>query len=247
MRKGIWQDGYTVRSYEIDAHARATLPVLCRYLQESAWNHAENLKIGFSALLAKNLVWILARQRIDILKYPRWGDTITVETWPSGSDRLYCYRDFRVLDSEQQLLVQAASTWFAVDLSSRRPQKTEKYLNQGIVLNESLYANRVDKISAADHISRVNEIIVGYSDLDVNEHVNNVRYVEWLLDSFDMSFRKKYEVRQLCINYLSEAKCKDTVLVGVAGLQQQTFMHRMIRKADDVDLCRMTTCWQDIT
>ena len=244
MCRPAWTDEYKVHSYEVDIHARATLPVICKYLQESAWNHAEHLQIGFSALLSKNLVWILSRQQIRIVKYPKWGEQITVETWPSGKDRLYCYRDFKVLDADKELLVSATSTWFAVDLHSRRPQRTDKYLDAGIISGASLFDERAIKITQDTLTKNVKDVVVGYQDLDVNEHVNNVRYVEWILTGFDVEFQKRHQVQQLDINYLSEARYNDTLSINVSQSGERIFKHQIVRKRDDVDVCRTLSCWQ---
>jgi hypothetical protein len=77
--KKIWSDTYKVHSFQVDMKHRATTPALCRYMQESAWNHAENLKLGYSYLSKKDMA-VLCEQLVRIQRFPHRGDTIHVHT-----------------------------------------------------------------------------------------------------------------------------------------------------------------------
>jgi hypothetical protein len=67
----LWIDEYKIHSYEADIKGHATIPFLCQFMQESAWNHAEHLGVGFSHLIEKNSAWVLSRQLIAIDLFPR--------------------------------------------------------------------------------------------------------------------------------------------------------------------------------
>jgi medium-chain acyl-[acyl-carrier-protein] hydrolase len=121
----IWQDEYTIRSYEVDTQGNATLPLLCRLMQESAFNHAKHLGLGISWLTENDLAWFLSRQLIAIDTYPRWGDTIRVLTWPTERERLFWQRDFKLLDDDGNTIGRATTAWLVIDLAGRRPQRTD--------------------------------------------------------------------------------------------------------------------------
>jgi acyl-ACP thioesterase len=89
-----WKTQQVICSYDVDPQLQVRLPVLCRFMQEAAYHHAEHLDLGHSHLSARRLAWVLARQRIVVEQLPQWGDTVRLRTWPSGRDRLFFYRDF---------------------------------------------------------------------------------------------------------------------------------------------------------
>ena len=62
--KRVWDSRHTIHSYQADVRGDAAVAVLCRFMQESAWQHAENLGAGRSHLTPEGLSWVLSRQRI---------------------------------------------------------------------------------------------------------------------------------------------------------------------------------------
>jgi acyl-CoA thioesterase FadM len=121
----IWREEYTIRSYEADAQGKATMPLLCRFMQESASNHAEHLGFGISWLAENDFAWFLTRQLIVMDVYPGLGETIQLLTWPKGRDRLLWYRDFKVLDSSESTIGRAVTAWLVIDLDKRRPRRAD--------------------------------------------------------------------------------------------------------------------------
>jgi len=243
----VWKNEYKVHSYEADFKGDATLPNICQFMQESAWNHAEHLQVGFSHLIKKNLIWILSRQAVKILTYPRWGDTIKIHTWPSGKDRVFCYRDFKIFDDKDNVIGLASTTWFVIDLVKRRPQRADSY----ITLNVDDDVERAlpvfpPKLESLEPANKSGSFQVTYSDLDVNEHVNNVKYIEYILDSLSFDFVKSNQLKELEINYLSEAHYNDTITVKQANMESLHLLHSLSRESDGTKLCRARTTWEKI-
>ena len=186
----LWKDDYTIHSYEVDPNGCVTLPMLCQFMQESAWKHAQHLGVGYSDLMRKNLLWVLFRQLIAIDSFPKWGDAIQVHTWPTGRDRLFCYRDFKLLKGQNHAFGAATTAWFAIDAVKRKPQRTDSYFDVVIEGAEHVLARKPTKIGPLRSGDWVRSTKIGYKDLDINEHVNNVRYVELILESLPFEFQK---------------------------------------------------------
>ena len=87
-------------------------------------------------------------------------------------------------------------------------------------------------------------IQIRYTDLDVNEHVNNVKYLDCILAGFTFDFLKAHTLREVEINYLSEAKYDDSIAVGYEKKENLTFLHSLLRVKDHIELCRARTCWE---
>ncbi len=68
-------------------------------------------------LFKKGLTWVLSRFHIEITRYPKWGETVQINTWPSGRGPLFAVRDYEILDAEGPLAA-ATSSWLIVDLKT---------------------------------------------------------------------------------------------------------------------------------
>ena len=218
---------------------------LCQLLQESAWQHAEHLGLGFSHLQERNFIWILARQLIRVSSYPKWGDTIEVHTWPTGKDRIFCYRDFRIIDPSGSIAAEATTTWFVIDLNTRKPQKTELYYHLELPQEvEFVFNHRLNKLEVLESEDFTKLIQVSYGDLDMHRHVNNLRYVEWIFNGLPFQFLSAHILRELEINYMSEASYGDEISLSYVKKEKLNFFHKIRRKRDNIEICRARTVWQ---
>jgi acyl-ACP thioesterase len=242
----VWTDQYQIHAYDVDTKATASMPVLCHMMQESAWRHAENLGLGYEALLKDHLVWVLGRQLVEIDVYPRWGDTIIINTWPTGRERLFWYRDFKILDIDHNQLGKGSTAWFVIDLETRKPQRADRLnytLPEGF---ERMFSNRPGKIPRLQQSEQSFSVQAGYRHLDVNQHVNNVRYLQWLLEGFDLTFHKTHNLHAFEVNYLNEGSYGDNIVVVQQPLTELSFLHSLQHADNGTEICRAKTVWQPI-
>ncbi len=242
--KDIWINEYKIHSYEIDIAGNASLPMLCKFMQESAYHHAENLGFGFSHLMEKNLFWVLANQKIKMDSYPKWGEKITIHTWPSGKGRLSYFRDFKIFDQNKKLIGIATTTWYAIDLQRRRPRRLEDYFEFNPVEGEFVFQERPDRLKFVEYIKTHKTFQTGYYDLDLNDHVNNVRYIEWIMECFSFDFHKNHQLKEIEINYIAEAIYGDSISASLNETKNKNFSHCLLRSEDERELCRAKTYWQ---
>ncbi|MEK7356521.1 MAG: acyl-[acyl-carrier-protein] thioesterase, partial [Bdellovibrionota bacterium] len=57
------------------------------------------------------------------------------------------------------------------------------------------------------------------SDIDMNDHVNNTKYSQWILDAMPIEWHRKYKLERYQICFLNEAKLGDSVDVSIAVLE----------------------------
>ena len=177
---------FTVRSYEAGISNLVTLPTLCNYMQEAAGISAARLGWGIQALQAEGLTWMLSRLRISVSRYVPWGETVTVRTWPSGvKGRLVAKRCFLGLDAGGAELFRASSEWLYVDMSAQKIAKLPETF-ASIVPPGTPDLELPDiggKFARLPSVDGSAAILTRHSDLDFNDHVNNVHYVEWMLEA----------------------------------------------------------------
>lgn len=243
----VWKNNYTIHSYQVDVKSKATLLALGQLLQESAWQHAEHLGLGFCQLQEKNFIWVLARQLIRVSSYPSWGDTIEVHTWPTGKDRMFCYRDFRIIDSRGSIVAEASTTWFVMDLSTRKPQKTVHYYHLELPEEvEFVFPSRLKRLESLGSENFTRLIKVSYGDLDMHGHVNNLKYVEWIINCLPLEFLSTHILREIQVNYMSEGSYGDEIAVSCEKKGKTSFFHRIMRNPESMEICRGRTIWEPI-
>ena len=210
--KGL--EKHQIASYQMDLKGQATLPVLCNYFQEIAGNHAFANGFGFDQMIKTKQIWVLTRLRVEMEKYPKWRDEIQIKTWIRNREKLVSQRDFVVLDKDGNKLGGALTSWMLLDWRTRRPKLVESVdLPIQMFPDEQAITTSLEKIMAISNANNSYLRSVEFQDLDVNQHVNNVKYIEWILAAFPFEFRKKHNVADFQINYLAELKRRDAVKV----------------------------------
>lgn len=234
-----------VRSYEVDATGHFSMQAICNHLQDIAWEHACKLGFGYEQLAQQNLFWVLSRLKIQIKKYPLWNDKVILKTWPRGSEKLFAYRDYTIEDKNGQLLFAATSAWLILDKTNHRPQPSD-FLGKVFSVPESrVRGKNLEKLPSVENDKKNIFFKVLFSHLDMNQHVNYSKYIQWILDSYPHKIHLVDQLKSLEINFLAEAELNDGIAVQtqkIPGTENQ-FLHSLIRKHDKKEITRARLIW----
>ncbi len=234
---------FTVQSFDADAFGLLMPAALAGYLQEAAGRSAEALGFGVSQLNQRGLTWVLARQRV-VLDVPiRWRDLLTVETWPSGLDRLAALRDFRLWRDGVEV-GRALTTWFIMDLATRRPSRPDRLLPP----ERHAQAEHVLPLVSAPLPALAAPAIdkrfqVRFADIDANRHVTNASYIAWALEAIDEGRWQGQRLATLDVQFLAEAVHGHFVRSRSAAEDDRTLLHELLREEDGKPLARVRTGW----
>ena len=210
-----WKEDFAVRSYETDSTGRLRMASLFHYFQEIAGNHVVALGIGYEVLKELGYVWFLSRARVRVRRLPAWGEHGIVETWHVTTEGLMYLRDFRMRDGAGNVLLDASTGWLLVDTANFRPHAPDALPiplpvnDHGRALDEPLR-----KLLPPREMKTAYERSVLLSDLDVNHHVNNARYLEWIFDCYDDTHASSHLLSFLQVNYVGETTLGDTVALA---------------------------------
>jgi medium-chain acyl-[acyl-carrier-protein] hydrolase len=238
----IHRESFAIRSYDADPH-RVVAPVpLCRRIQEAAGAHADSFGVGVSTLQARDLTWMLSRFRLRMESYPSFGDTLTVQTWPSGIDRLFALRDFTVTDGRGNRVASALSAWLIVNLTARRPVRVQTVFDVTYPDLPRACLPTAEKLPPLESAERETEFRVRYGDVDANRHVNNVAFIEWAVESLPPEVLTERRLRELDIDFLSEAHFPESVKAGYRQEGDGVFRHALYGE-DGREIGRARTAW----
>ena len=240
----VYKESFKIHTYEVDIHNRLTIQALAQFLQEAASNHAALLGFGVEYLLKNNRTWILSRLAVNIEESISLGETITIKTWPADTEKLFFIRDFEISDSKGRLIGSATSYWIFIDTEKGRPIHPSK--NEIIFDYENIergFSRPLIKLPAIENMLSLKSFHVRYSDLDLNNHVNNIKYIEWGMEGIDPDYRKNNIPFLLEINFLSEAKYSDEVDLSMEKRSSGDFLHSLF--IDDTEICRIQSVWKE--
>jgi medium-chain acyl-[acyl-carrier-protein] hydrolase len=247
--KKSWENEYSIPFGEVDTKNEVFLPTLWNLMQETAWNHATHLKLGYSDLADQKYFWVLSRLSIHMDEYPGWGEKIKVKTWLAGMGRLFALRYFSIINPTGKTISTAKSAWLVLDLKSRRPQRIGPLFKKVLpLLDHPAEEEEPEKIPDAVHPREENLFKVRYSDLDMHHHVNNTKYIEWVLDHYPFEMHRKYHIHTFEINFLAEASHGDEISIHSepSGDSPPAFLHSVFRKRDGRELCRAKIKWKEV-
>lgn len=197
-----------IRFSEVDSNKNLTLTSLINYFQDCTIFHSESLHAGFEYLEPRHKAWVLSSWQVIIHRLPKFGENVTVGTWPYGFSSLSGDRNFVLQDANGENLVVANSFWVFTDTQNGRPSKLEPdYINM-YPIEPALtmdYAPR--KIALPQEYTEEAAFPVTKHHLDTNHHVNNAQYIRMAEDYLPTNF----EVCEFRAEYKKSAKLADEI------------------------------------
>ena len=209
-------DRLTVRPHEAGPDGRLRPGSLFDYLQDAAAGHADQLGCGIAFLRRRRLLWVLSRIRLEIRRYPAIGETLELETYPSGPDKLFATRQFTLRDADGETAARASSCWLLLDGATFRPRKVLATLELPLPANGDRirHFTELDKLAAPDGtVDRV-EHRVRHSHIDVNCHLNNAFYAAFIADTLGELTGDFRAPRELQVNFLHAGALGDRIACG---------------------------------
>lgn len=195
---------FTVTALHADRFGRCRPSSLLRFAQEAAGDHCIALGTDWDRMAAKGLFWAVIRQRLEVTRLPQVGETITVKTWPMPTTRVAYPRATAACDEAGNELFKVISLWVIMDIHTRamiRPDRSGVDV-EGAVLGGEL---RAPAGLTFKDLPEESVRTVGFTELDINGHMNNARYLDWLCDLLPSGFHKDHPLKAVTICYLSEA------------------------------------------
>jgi medium-chain acyl-[acyl-carrier-protein] hydrolase len=183
---------------------------LCNVLQLTAALHAELGGISFTDMQVHDQAWVLSRMRVEITEMPKWRDVITVKTWIhslANSRSIRCLEVF--LGSKK--IIGCETFWAVFNTTSRRPEALALPFDHFALYPERATEVAMGRIDLPPVMAAVGRHTVVLSDLDIVNHANSVKYLEWCLDAVPMEVVAQQHISSIEMNYLKEVSWQETV------------------------------------
>lgn len=197
--------------FHCDFQNRLQWTVLGNHILNSAGVHAGQRGFGIRALNELQFTWVLSRLAIEMDAMPMQADGFRITTWIENVYRFFTDRNFVIADAKGMPIGYARSVWAMIDWTTRRPVDLLQY-RQGHIA--SYICHDTVPIAKPGHIKvdsdRVaDEHVVRYSDIDLNGHVNSIKYVEHVLDLFSPAHYAQHPLHRVEVAYVAESNYGD--------------------------------------
>ena len=168
----------------------------------------QSIELGVSdktVLDQYNLVWIITDYEIDVVRLPRFAEEITIETEAMSYNRLFCYRRFTIYDDGGQELIHMMVTFVLMNRDSRKVHSVEPEI---VAPYQSEFSKKLIRGPKYDNLENPTskDYRVRFYDLDMNGHVNNSKYLDWIFEVMGADFLTKHIPRKINLKYVKEVK-----------------------------------------
>lgn len=217
---------YRLRTADFDRYDRMLPASIMDIFQDMAGEHAGYIGVGHKDIISQNLFWILLRVKYEVIEYPKMYSLVTAKTWPHEAKKLDFIRDFQLVDENDNLLIKGTSLWALVDISTRKMVMSKNVqFNIDEYWQESTFEEKFLKAGDFEVTEDMvpYEVVSAYTDIDVNGHVNNTKYTNFVLNALNLP--ETEQISFLQIDYKKE------VLEGEKLLIYQT-------REDDTVMCK---------
>ena len=200
-----YDETFALRSRDCDLNQKWRPSAVLETMQDVAGIHSKLLGCGREELIKKNIAWVLSRSELHMDRYPADGEKITVHTFPTPTRIFFFPRYYIFTDAHGEMVGKAGTLWLLLDLNTRRmlpPGEVGRLIpdNRDLSVPMNLPAT-VGNLQGEEFVSTYRPV---YTDLDVNGHVNNTRYADWLCNTLGISLMTEYEPDHIILNYNHE-------------------------------------------
>ena len=200
-----YTETFPLQTRDCDLKGTWRLSSVLEAMQEAAGTHSMLLGCGRDELLRKNIVWVLSRSELHMSRYPRSGEKITLHTFPMPNRICFFPRYYIFTDEHGEMIGKAGTLWLLLDIETRKmlpPGDIARLIpdNRDLAVPMNLPAT-VGNLQGEEFVTEYTPV---YTDLDVNGHVNNARYADWLCNALGIELMSKNEPETVIFNYNHE-------------------------------------------
>lgn len=220
---------------------------LGNHLLNAADFHSSDRGFGMKFLNKVNKTWVLSRLVIEMTDMPKQYEHFFVETWVESAMRYFTNRNFRIESHDGRSIGYGRSIWALIDTETRQPCNLMDIRDGEIACwvdaDKECPIAKPGRVKMSKDVPMVAEIAAKYSDIDVNGHVNSVKYIEHVLDLFPLDFYQDKFLSRFEIAYVAESHAGDTLRFYKEQMSENEYEVRITKAVyDDENNASETEC-----
>lgn len=237
---------FELRYFEMNRFGEASLTTVLTLLEETAAEHCHAIGYGMYELEKMNLGWVLLSGAIEMKRYPKYKEKIRIRTWLSEYSLIKGFRENLIFGENDELIGSARGFWLFFDIARRRPSPIldEIRTSWGCLTDKSVEIDISKKQPPIQTTPSKIDFNVRKLDIDGNNHVSNIRYLHWVLESVPEQIVDNYYIKSIDGRFISEVKYGETVQVHIQEDEAPLSFNHTIRSNDQNRVCATAkTIW----
>ncbi len=199
----LWEKEYYLRASDFDKFNHIKPSAVLDLFQDAAGQHAEEIGVGFDEMIKRSYLWVLTRIKFKVISRPKSYQKVIVKTWPLEPSRFSYRREYCIKDENGEMLVVGSSEWVVIHSEKRRlVSAPDLYPFTDGFHAEMMCEEKLGKVEDFEISAEPYIVNAGFSELDINNHVNNTKYANYVLDAINPE--KAYELKEFQIDYRKE-------------------------------------------
>lgn len=225
MKEKVGEYSFTIRPFEVDFRNKLTLPLLINYLLNVAGYHASARGFGMEDINKNNRSWVLSRVAIEMNSYPINNDEIRIQTWVENVMKMFTLRNFAILDKENKVYGYAKTVWAMIDTNTRKPVLlNDEKINSYICDKECPIERSIKFASPTSEGVLCDDFNVKYSDIDINQHLNSSKYVEYIVDAFSLQEFQHNNISRFEVEFIEECLFGERIQIYKTTINEKDFL-----------------------
>ncbi len=237
---------FIAEPFHCDFSGRLCLGHLGNDLLNAADFHSTDRGFGMKYLMTIHRSWVLSRLSIEMTEMPSQYERFTVETWVESAMRFFTQRNFQITENNGKVYGYGRSVWAMIDTETRQPADifaiNDGAINQWIETEKPCPIEKGDRVKMDHNAELVRTIDVYYHDIDINRHVNSIKYIEHVIDLWDISWYREHRIKRFDIAYVAETHQGDKLSFYREQTGEQTYCVRLVKTdqntLQDTEVCR---------
>lgn len=229
-----------VEDFHSDYTGKLSFSVLGNHLLNCSNIHAQHFGFGMGNYNNEAYTWVISRLVIYLEEPLNRNDTFTIQTWISKVYHYFINREYSLMNKDSKLIGKAHAVWALIHESDRTPVNLNRFFDQ--IITDAICDEMHNLSSSKGHYHLKETILcsshkVTYGDLDINGHVNSIKYIEYILNSFSLDVYNHLRIYKLEIAYVQETSYGDHLLLYKEDMGYNSF-YAEIRKDTDEIVCK---------
>ena len=237
---------FMAEPFHCDFSGRMFLGHLGNQMLNAADFHSTDRGFGMKYLMTINRSWVLSRLAIEVTEMPSQYEHFAIETWVESAMRFFTSRNFCVSDGNDHVYGYGRSIWAMIDTETRQPCDIYSIDNGAIknwiVDDKPCPIEKGGRVKMSDNVELIKTIEVTYNDIDINGHVNSVKYIEHVLDLWDIDWYREHHLKRFEIAYVAEAHQGDLLHFYCEQTAEDEYCVRLVKAeiltGNQVEVCR---------
>lgn len=230
---------FLAEPFHCDFSKKLFMGHLGNHLLNAADFHSNDRDFGMNYLNPIHKTWVLSRLAIEMEDMPEAYEKFSVETWVESAMRYFTNRNFRICSTDDKKVYgYGRSIWAMIDTQTRQPQNILEIRDGEIMkyleIEKECHIGGLSRVKMGKEAKLVRSINTHYNDVDINGHINSIKYIEHVLDLFDISWYKSHRLKRFDIAYVAESYCGDELNFYQETIDENTFHVRITKSNDEV-------------